>query len=124
MVQFSKPYIPKPDIYIDVSLLTIIIFRTHSWAPRGQTLNTVLSPKRRNVTMILAMNSLNVSHCEDITSSVNGDLFNEFKIQFFTTLGNTEQFRFVMDNEIFIIWHILSREPFMTVGAFHLIHKF
>ncbi|KII62329.1 hypothetical protein RF11_15319 [Thelohanellus kitauei] len=40
--------------------------------------------------MILAMNSLNIVHCEAITSSLNGDVI--------ITLGNTEKFTFVMDN--------------------------
>ncbi|KII66774.1 hypothetical protein RF11_15240 [Thelohanellus kitauei] len=48
--------------------------------------------------MILAMNSLNIVHCEAITSPVNGDVFKEFMNQVITTLGNTEKFTFVMDN--------------------------
>ncbi|KII68556.1 hypothetical protein RF11_10747 [Thelohanellus kitauei] len=85
-------------MYIDESPFNIHIFRTHSWAPRGHTPNTVVSPRGTNVTIILAMKSLNIVHCEAVTSSVNRDVFKEFMNQVITTLGNTEKFTFVMDN--------------------------
>ncbi|MGL6145463.1 MAG: IS630 family transposase [Macrococcoides caseolyticum] len=85
-------------IYIDESPFNIHMFRSHSWAMRGVTPNPIIRPRQRNVTMILAINGANIIHCEAITTSVNGELFQEFMRTVMRILGNEEQYIFVMDN--------------------------
>lgn len=85
-------------IFIDESPFSLHMFRGHSWAPRGQTPNPIIHPRRQNVTMILAISGSNLIHCEAITSGVNATIFGAFLTTIFGILGTVEPFTLVMDN--------------------------
>ncbi|KII63588.1 hypothetical protein RF11_16399 [Thelohanellus kitauei] len=65
-------------VFNEESPFNLHMFRSHSWARRGVTPNPKVRPRGRNVTMILAINSVNIIHCKAITTSVNADIFREF----------------------------------------------
>ncbi|XP_047142970.1 uncharacterized protein LOC124817188 [Hydra vulgaris] len=73
------------------------MIRSHSWARRGVTPNPIIHPRQHNVSMILAVNGLNIIHCEAISVSVNTVLFQEY-IDVIQVLGTEEEFTLVMDN--------------------------
>ena len=66
-------------IFVDESPFSLHMIRNRGRALREGTLNVVLSNSREsNVTMILAINAVNVVHCEAVLGSVDGSLFQNF----------------------------------------------
>lgn len=102
-------------IFIDESPFNLHMFRSHSWAPRGVTPNPIIRPRGRNVTMILAINSLNIIHCEAVTSSVNGEVFSQFLSEIKRILGRTERWIIVMDNVNFHHSQDLTGDPNFSI---------
>lgn len=96
--QLPHPYRYNNLIYIDESPFNLHMLRSHSWAQRGRTPNPIIRPRGRNITMILAVSSSNLIHCEAIFSSVNADIFTSFMQQVIRIIGRDEAFTFVMDN--------------------------
>ncbi|KII64235.1 hypothetical protein RF11_02592 [Thelohanellus kitauei] len=110
-------------VFIDESPFNLHMFRSHSWARRGVTPNPIVRPRGRNVT-ILAINSVNIIHCEAITTSVNADIFREFLLEIKRILGRDEQYILVMDNVNFHhSQEILSDENFFF-GSYPHIPRF
>ena len=85
-------------VFIDESPFNLHMFRSHSWARRGVTPNPIIRPRQRNVSMILAVNGLNIIHCEAVSVSVNTVLFQEYIDEVVRVLGTEEEFTLVMDN--------------------------
>ncbi|KII64613.1 Transposon Tf2-6 polyprotein [Thelohanellus kitauei] len=87
-------------IYIDESPFNLQMFRSHGWALVGETPNPVIPTSRGpNVSMILALNSVNIVHCEAIVGrGVNSTILNEFLTKIRETLGTEQIYTIVMDN--------------------------
>ncbi|KII66349.1 hypothetical protein RF11_14241 [Thelohanellus kitauei] len=87
-------------IYKDESPFNLQMFRSHGWALVGETPNPVIPTSRGpNVSMILALNSVNIIHCEAIVRrGVNSSIFNEFLKKIRETLGTEQIYTIVMDN--------------------------
>ena len=87
-------------IYIDESPFNLHMVRSHGYAMRGHTPNqTILNSRGYNVTMILAVNYINLIHSEAIVGSgVNTEIFQGFLTSVKDILGTEEEFIIVMDN--------------------------
>nr|XP_047125541.1 uncharacterized protein LOC124807583 [Hydra vulgaris] len=85
-------------VFIYESSFNLHMFRSHSWARRGVTPNPIIHPRQRNVSMILAVNGLNIIHCEAVSVLVNTVLFQEYNDEVVRVLGTEEEFTLVMDN--------------------------
>ncbi|KII64249.1 hypothetical protein RF11_02606 [Thelohanellus kitauei] len=103
-------------IYIDESPFNICLFRSHGCAPKSKTPNPVVKSRSQNVTMIVAVNGLNIVHCEAICSSVNGEIFEQFMNEVKRIIGNEEEFTFILDNVNF------HHSKDYTEGTNHKIH--
>ncbi|KII60246.1 hypothetical protein RF11_05677 [Thelohanellus kitauei] len=90
-------------IYIDESPFNLHMFRSHGWALVGETHNPVIPTSRGpNVSMILALNSINIIYYEAIVGlGVNSSIFNEFLTEIRKTLGTEQIYIIVMDNARF-----------------------
>ncbi|KII65393.1 hypothetical protein RF11_03495 [Thelohanellus kitauei] len=69
---------------------------------------------RKNVTIILAMNSLNVVYCGAVTSSLNGDVFKEFLKQFVMDHANFHHLGNLIERTIHDIRFLQPYSPFMN----------
>ena len=88
----------KNLVFIDESPFSLHLLRSHGRSLAGTTPNSVVQNSRgRNVTMILAVNALNVISCEAILGSVNHVIFQEFLNKLKNILGEGN-FIIVMDN--------------------------
>lgn len=87
-------------IYVDESPFNLHIIKTHAWSRVGTTPNPVVSNSRgNNVTMILAINCINiVSSSAIIHTGVNSLIFKEFLNNLVSILGTESEFTIVMDN--------------------------
>lgn len=87
-------------IYLDESPFNLNIIKSHAWSRVGTTPNPVVNNSRgSNVTMILAVNSLNIVSSEAIIhTGVNGQIFKGFLNNLVRILGRCVQYTLVMDN--------------------------
>ena len=85
-------------VFIDESPFSLHLLRSHGRSIVGTTPNPVVQNSRgRNVTMIVAVNALNIIHCEAIMENVNHPIFQNFLQKLEVILGD-EDFVIVMDN--------------------------
>lgn len=85
-------------IFVDESPFTLHMIRSHGRSRVGTTPNPILTNSRgRNISMILAINSINVILCEAIECNVDGDIFQQFLKKIYEILGD-DNFIIVMDN--------------------------
>lgn len=103
-------------IYIDESPFNIHMLRSHGWAMRGRTPNPIVQPRGQNVTCILAVNGLNLVHCEAIMGSVNGLVFKSYIDRVCAILGREEDFTFVVDN---VNFH--HRQDLITLQNYEIV---
>ncbi|KII68600.1 hypothetical protein RF11_06858 [Thelohanellus kitauei] len=87
-------------IYIDESPFNLQMFKSHGWTLVGETPNPVIPTSRGpNVSMILALNSVNVIRCEALVGrGVNFSIFNEFLTKIRETPGTEQIYTIVMEN--------------------------
>ncbi len=86
-------------IFVDESPFSLHMMRNRGRALRGKTPNiTIPNSKGSNVTMILAVNALNVISCEAVLGSVNGNIFQAFLAALPDILDDDDEYIIVMDN--------------------------
>ena len=87
-------------IYIDESPFNLHMIKSHSWSRVGTIPNPIVTNSRgQNVTMILAINSLNIVSSEAIIHrGVNGEIYKRFLNGLVDILGRNQEFTLVMDN--------------------------
>lgn len=87
-------------IFIDESPFNLQMIRSHAWQKVGVTPNPMIPvSKGPNITMILAINCVNIVHSEAIVGvGVNSELFCTFLNSLKNVLGTDESYTIVMDN--------------------------